>query len=77
MIKSVSIPAFQFTEVAPLFANLPISKKDKNIRTMEEYDQGFGTILYRTILPEITSSAQLTVNEAHDYAQIFVNGKNI
>lgn len=36
MIKSVSIPAFQFTEVAPLFANLPISKKDKNIRTMEE-----------------------------------------
>ena len=77
MIKSVSIPAFQFTEVAPLFANLPISKKDKNIRTMEEYDQGFGTILYRTILPEITSSAQLTVNEAHDYAQIFVNGKYI
>ena len=44
---------------------------------MEEYDQGFGTILYRTILPEITSSAQLTVNEAHDYAQIFVNGKYI
>ena len=77
MIKSVSIPAFQFTEVAPLFANLPISKKDKNIRTMEEYDQGFGTSLDRTILPEITSSAQLTVNEAHDYAQIFVNGKYI
>lgn len=77
MIKSVSIPAFQFTEVAPLFANLPISQKDKNIRTMEEYDQGFGSILYRTILPEITSSAQLTVNEAHDYAQIFIDGKYI
>ena len=44
---------------------------------MEEYDQGFGSILYRTILPEITSSAQLTVNEAHDYAQIFIDGKYI
>lgn len=77
LIKSVSIPAFQFTEFAPLFANLPVAKKDKNIRTMEEYDQGFGSILYRTVLPEITSSAQLTVNEAHDYAQIFIDGKYI
>lgn len=77
LIKSVSIPAFQFTEFAPLFANLPVAKKDKNIRTMEEYDQGFGSILYRTVLPEIPSSAQLTVNEAHDYAQIFIDGKYI
>lgn len=77
LIKPISIPAFQFTEMAPLFANLPAAKKDENIRTMEEYDQGFGSILYRTTLPETKAPALLTVNEAHDYAQIFIDGKYI
>lgn len=76
-IPTISIPRFNFTEVAPLFDNLPEAKQDEQIRTMEEYDQGFGTILYRTTLPEIKSSATLTVDEAHDYAQIFVDGKYV
>ena len=42
LIKPISIPAFRFTEMAPLFENLPAAKKDENIRTMEEYNQGFG-----------------------------------
>lgn len=77
LIKSICIPAFEFTEVAPLFANLPEAKNDKDIHTMEHYDQGFGSILYRTTLPEIPSRSLLTINEAHDYAQIFLNGKYI
>lgn len=77
LIKPISIPAFQFTERAPLFKNLPRAKTDYNIRTMEEYDQGFGSILYRTTLPEMKSASVLTVNEAHDYAQIFLNEKYI
>ena len=77
LIKPISIPAFRFTEMAPLFENLPAAKKDENIRTMEEYNQGFGSILYRTTLPELKSPATLTVNDAHDYAQIFVDGKYI
>ena len=77
LIKPIAIKAFQFTEMAPLFSNLPEAKKDKEIRTMEEYDQGFGSILYRTTLPELKQPALLTVNEAHDYAQIFVDGKYI
>ena len=44
---------------------------------MEEYNQGFGSILYRTTLPELKSPATLTVNDAHDYAQVFVDGKYI
>ena len=76
-IASVSIPAFSFTEMAPLFENLPVAKKDTCIRTMEEYNQGFGSILYRTVLPGIKSGAILTVNDAHDYAQVFIDGKYI
>lgn len=76
-IPTISVPAFEFTEVAPLFANLPEPKSDDTIRTMEEYDQGFGSILYRTTLPKIDRSATLTVTEAHDYAQIFIDRKYI
>lgn len=77
LIKPIGIPAFQFTEMAPLFKNLPAAKKDRDIRTMEEYDQGFGSILYRTTLPEMKSASLLTVNDAHDFAQVFLDGKYI
>ena len=36
-IPTISVPAFEFTEVAPLFANLPEPKSDDTLRTMEEY----------------------------------------
>ncbi len=76
-IEPIEISEFNFTEVAPLWDNLPSPKHDANIKTMEEYDQGFGSILYRTTLPELTTPAILTINEVHDFAQIFVNGKHI
>lgn len=77
LIKSVSVPAFSFKEYAPLFSNLPAPKKDRDIRSMEEYNQGFGSILYRTTLPEVNQKSVLTLNEAHDYAQVFIDGQYI
>ncbi|MDE6325522.1 MAG: beta-galactosidase [Duncaniella sp.] len=73
-IKPIAVKSFELTEMAPLFDNLPAPKTDADIKTMEEYDQGFGSILYRTTLPEMNLPSLLTVNEAHDYAQIFVDG---
>ncbi|MCM1449351.1 MAG: beta-galactosidase [Clostridiales bacterium] len=77
LIKAGSIPQFKLTEVAELFENLPQSSTSTDIKTMEEYDQGFGSIMYRTTLPAITEPSVLTVNEAHDYCQVFINGKYI
>ena len=76
-IKPITVKKFQFDEVAPLFSNLPAAKKDKEIKTMEEYDQGFGSILYRTTLPELKNGGLLTVNDVHDFGQVFVNGKYV
>ena len=76
-IKSMQVSEFRLTEYAPLFDNLPQGKTDRDIRTMEEYDQGYGSILYRTELPELKTKTLLTVNEAHDFAQVFVDGKYI
>ncbi len=73
----IAIPEFKLTEVAPLFTNLPEPKTDRNIRSMEEYDQGFGSILYRTTLPQISGETLLSINDLHDFGQIFINGKHI
>ena len=73
LIKPIAIPAFRLTEVAPLFDNLPTPRHDKDIKTMEEYDQGFGSILYRTTLPELKTQSVLKM-DAHDYTQVFVDG---
>ncbi len=75
--KAITIPAFQFTEVAPLFQNLPEPKSDIDIKTMEEYDQGYGSILYRTTLPEIKTNTTLTINDVHDYARIYLDGEYV
>lgn len=72
-IKPVAVKKFELTKVAPLFANLPAPKRSIDIKTMEEYDQGFGSILYRTTLPSLPDGGLLTVNDLHDYGQIFVN----
>lgn len=77
VIKPVAVKKFEFTEVAPLFNSLPEPKSDVELKTMEEYDQGFGSIMYSTELPALTSPTLLTVDEAHDFAQIFVDGKYI
>lgn len=76
-IPAITIPEIHFSEVAPLWDNLGPSTHSDAIRTMEDFDQGFGTILYRTTLPQYQGEARLRVEEAHDYAQIFIDGEYI
>ena len=75
-IVPITVPAFRFTEYAPLFNNLPLPAEGNEIKTMEEYDQGFGSILHRTTLPQIDEPSVLTF-QAHDYAQVFIDGTYI
>ncbi len=74
-IPSMAIKPFHFNEVAPLFNNLPSPIKADTIRTMEEYGQGFGSILYSTTIPQVSDGSILEIMEPHDYARIFVNGE--
>lgn len=71
----IEIPEFQLNEVAPLFDNLPEAKLSHDIKPMEQFDQGWGTILYRTTLPAVTAGTTLLITEMHDWAQVFANGK--
>lgn len=71
----IEIPTIEFTQIAPLFDNLPEAKTSQNIQTMEAFGQGYGSILYRTTTPEVPGQSILTVTDGHDYTQVFVNGK--
>lgn len=65
-----------FTKIAPLFSNLPEAKQTVDIQPMEQFNQGWGTILYRTTLPEaVKSGTTLKITEVHDWAQIYADGK--
>ena len=75
--KPGTVKEFTFSEVVPLFSNLPAPNSDRDIHSMEYYDQGFGSILYRTSLPALPAGALLTVSDAHDYAQVFVGDRYI
>jgi beta-galactosidase len=76
-IPTISIPSFELTAVAPLFENLPKPKYSEKIQSMEFFDQGWGSILYRTTLKKSGIQQILKITEAHDWAQVFVNGEKI
>lgn len=76
-IPVISIPTFEVAEIAPLFDNLPEPKLSEEIQSMEFFDQGWGSILYRTQLSASSVEQTLIVTQAHDWAQVFLDGKRI
>lgn len=70
----IEVPAITDWSVAPLFENLPNANEIEDIKPMEYFDQGWGTILYRTVLKENVSGV-LHIDEVHDWAQVFADGK--
>ena len=73
----ISIPKFELMEFADILQGADSLVMDSPLRTMEELDQGWGSMVYITMLPEIVSPSVLTLNDGHDFAQIFLDGKYI
>lgn len=73
----IEIPKFELKESASLFANLPVAHNTENIQPMENFDQGWGRILYRTKLTASAVKQKIVITELHDWAMIFINGKAI
>lgn len=76
-IPTISIPRFEFKEVATIFDNLPKAKYSEDIKSMEYFDQGWGSILYRTKLSKSDDRQSLVITEAHDWTQVYIDGKKI
>lgn len=73
----IEIAKFELNKSAALFQNLPAARKSKNIQPMENFNQGWGRILYRTTLPASASKQKLIITELHDWATVFINGQQI
>lgn len=75
--KAIEIPTITFTQTACLFDNLPKAGYSYNIQPMEFFDQGWGSIIYRTSITPSSQKRLLTITDVHDWATVFINGKII
>ena len=68
-----AIPSFALTQSASLWDNLPQPVVSHDLKTMEDIDQAYGYILYRTVVPA-DSTGPLILDALHDYARIYIDG---
>ena len=73
----ITIPKMTLTEFSPLDLGMGMPTTSHDIKSFEEMDLGWGAMFYATKLPQIEKSSRLSLNETHDYAQIFINNKLI
>jgi beta-galactosidase len=74
--RVVTVPEFRLTSMTSLWDCLPAPMKSEALLNMEQLDQAYGYVLYRTILTESANGElALTPGPVHDYAQVFLDGK--
>ena len=69
----INIPPFELTERADILLGVDSLVMDTPLQTMEEMDQGWGSMLYVATMPEISQKSVLTLNDCHDFAQVFID----
>ncbi len=73
---SIKIAEFKLEDAVSLWKTLPEPKHSAQLQTMEDLDQAYGYILYRTQLKG-AAKGDLVVDGLHDYAQVYLDGKLI
>jgi len=68
------IPEFHLDEAISLWDVLPSPTHAEPVLSMEDLDQAYGYILYRKQLAG-PAEGDLVLEELHDYAQVFLDGK--
>ncbi len=70
---TIAVPAFHLDDSRSLWQSLPQPVESKELLSMEDLNQSYGYILYRTVIPDPVSG-ELMLDQLHDYAQIYANG---
>jgi beta-galactosidase len=71
---SMKIAEFKLEDTVPLWKVLPEPTRSEKVQTMEDLDQAYGYILYRTHIKDAIKG-DLVLDGLHDYAQIYLDGK--
>ena len=69
----IEVPQFRLEKVMDLCGLVTKRVENRDVLTVEDMDCGWGMIQYTTTLPDIPRKSVLTLNDCHDYAQIWVN----
>jgi beta-galactosidase len=72
----ITLAPAEAKEAAPVFDHLPAPVEDRVPRNMEQYDQGYGWILYRTTVPA-GAARTLEAAEVHDFGFVFLDGERV
>jgi len=72
-LPAMKIPEFKLEEAVSLWKLLPTPVHSEQVLSMEDLDQAYGYILYRKQL-DGPVEGELTLDELHDYAQVFLDG---
>ncbi len=73
---AIQTPKTKFVEAASLWKNLPAPLRSEHPLSMEDIDQSYGYILYRTKLKS-DAQGELVIDQLHSYAQVYLDGKLI
>jgi beta-galactosidase len=70
--KIISVPSFKLTQATGLYALLGKPTISDTLLSMEDLNQGYGFILYRTVVKK-PMKGLLKIHGLRDYALVFVN----
>jgi beta-galactosidase len=73
----MTLPEMRLTETRPLWEKLPRAVEAESPLAMEDVDQAYGYMLYRTQVKSDVHAAMLHVNTLHSYARVYLDGKFI
>jgi beta-galactosidase len=73
-IPAQTYPIAPRRESASLWSTLPAPVESDKLLTMEDLDQAYGYILYRTQIANV-AAGELVIDGLHDYAQIYIDRK--
>ena len=74
--KTIAIPPFELTQSASLFDALPKPVHSERPVSMEDIDQAYGYILYRTRI-QAPAAGPLVIKDVRDYAVVLLDGRKI
>jgi beta-galactosidase len=72
----IAVPAVALTQSASLWQTLPTPTASDELKSLEDLDQAYGYILYRTTVHGPVTG-DLVLDQLHDYAMVYANGNLI
>lgn len=73
---TISIPQMSLENISPIYMGIDSTVENRDPLTFEEMNFGYGSMIYNTLLPEITNESILHI-DGHDFVQVFINGNYI